>query len=146
MTSDLPAFEVPDAAPSAAPVLHEDTHVAVFEIVKPSLVPGKRWTLSDGQRHFGVEMEDRDFLGKVERRDVAFGHGDAIKVELTAAVPEGTPRILLTPGAGPGLQLSFVERWTFDSRAFKAVDPETYVRYAKKGGSWVLKPVGGGEQ
>ena len=70
---------------------------------------------------------------------------DAIKVELTRLAAEGSDNIQLAAGAGPALRLSYVERWTFDSRRFKAVDPENWVRYAKKGGSWVLKQVGGGE-
>lgn len=71
---------------------------------------------------------------------------DGIKAELTRAAPE-QPRIELTGQAGPPLRLSYSETWRFDSRRFKSEDPATYVRYAKKSGSWTLKVAsqGGGE-
>lgn len=70
---------------------------------------------------------------------------DAIKLELTQAAPD-EERVTLR-GDGPTLALTYAERWTIDSRKLKAEDPETYVRYAKKGGSWTLKalPQGGAE-
>ena len=68
---------------------------------------------------------------------------DAIKRELTDAAP-GQPKIELNGPAGPALRLTYSETWRFDSRSFKANDPETYVRYAKKTGSWTLKAATGG--
>lgn len=65
---------------------------------------------------------------------------DAIKVELNTAAPEET-RVELRGDAGPGLVLRYTERWTLDSKKMKAEDPLTYVRYARKGGSWSLSQV-----
>lgn len=72
---------------------------------------------------------------------------DGIKAELTAAAPEGSTKIELTGTGAPALRLSYVESWRFDSVGLKKADPATYVRFAKKSGSWVLKaaPAGGGE-
>lgn len=70
---------------------------------------------------------------------------DGIKLALSEAAPDQT-RIDLRGGHGPALRLSYTETWRFDSKRFKAEDPETYVRYAKKSGSWALKAVAGGEQ
>lgn len=64
---------------------------------------------------------------------------DAIKAELTAAAP-GAERIDVAHNAlAQPLRLAYVEKWTVDTKALKADDPETYVRYARKGGSWVLR-------
>lgn len=62
---------------------------------------------------------------------------DAIKVELNTAAPEET-RVELRGDAGPALVLRYSERWTLDSKKLKAENPETYVRYARKGGAWSL--------
>lgn len=68
---------------------------------------------------------------------------DAIKLELTQAAPEQR-RVVLAGGSGPRLALVYSERWTVDSKKLKAEAPETYVRFAKKGGSWSLKAVAAG--
>lgn len=71
---------------------------------------------------------------------------DGIKVELANAAP-GVERVDLVSPAGPPLGLRLVVSWRFNSRKFKAEDPETWVRYASKGEVWTLKPLslGGGE-
>lgn len=68
---------------------------------------------------------------------------DAIKVELTQAAPEGERKIELAGQAGPVLRLTYSESWRLDSKRLKAEHPETWVRYAKKSGSWTLKATGG---
>lgn len=75
---------------------------------------------------------------------------DAIKLELTQAAPDATKIELHGPegSAAPPLALTYTETWRFDSRKFKADDPLTYVRYAKKSGSWRLaeaRAAGGGQ-
>jgi hypothetical protein len=68
---------------------------------------------------------------------------DAIKLELTAAAP-GATRVDLAAGRhGPGLQLTYAERWTVDAGRLKREDPTTYVLFAKKSGAWSLRPVKG---
>lgn len=69
---------------------------------------------------------------------------DAIKLELTQAAPEET-KVALVSDNGPRMTLTYSETWRFDSTRFKREDPETYVRFAKKSGSWTLKAVAGGE-
>lgn len=65
---------------------------------------------------------------------------DGIKAELANAAP-GQEQVTLRGAGGPVLALAYAERWTVDSRKLKAEDPETYVRFAKKGGAWSLKVV-----
>ena len=68
---------------------------------------------------------------------------DAIKVELMAANPGTNSIVVVHPALPQPLRLSYVERWDLDAKRLKVEDPETYVRYARKGGSWVLKAVRG---
>lgn len=69
---------------------------------------------------------------------------DAIKLELITAAPDSTA-IEAHSASGPTLRLVHSESWRLDSTRLKAVDPATWVRYAKKSGSWTLKAVGGGQ-
>lgn len=68
---------------------------------------------------------------------------DALKREMTDAAP-GATTVDLEGAAGKALHLTFVETWRFNSVQFKADDPETYVRYAEKSGSWKLEAKRGG--
>lgn len=63
---------------------------------------------------------------------------DALKLELNTAAP-GATKVELEGTAGPRLTLGYVETWRFDSTRFKKDDPFTYVKYAKKSGSWTLR-------
>ncbi|MEU1810976.1 hypothetical protein [Micromonospora aurantiaca (nom. illeg.)] len=68
---------------------------------------------------------------------------DAIKAELTEAAP-GEQRIDVAHEAlTQPLRLSYVERWSLDTKTLKAEEPETYVRFARKGGSWQLRGIQG---
>ena len=67
---------------------------------------------------------------------------DGIKAALVEAAPEGQMKIGLSGVFGPALQLTYSESWRVDSTKLKAEDPVTYVRYAKKSGSWSLRQVG----
>lgn len=69
---------------------------------------------------------------------------DGIKAELSALAPDET-RVELRGAGRQSLRLTYTESWRLDSRALKKADPHTYVKYAKKSGSWSLRPVGGGE-
>lgn len=71
---------------------------------------------------------------------------DAIKYALQQRAAEGAQKITLVGNSGPALALTYTERWTIDSRKLKAEDPLTYVKYAKKGGSWSLRVAQGGEE
>lgn len=80
--------------------------------------------------------------------DAASSHLDAIKTgikaELAQLAPEGSTKIALNGTDGPPLTLTYAESWRVDSRKLKTEDPETYVRFAKKSGSWTLKAARGG--
>lgn len=68
---------------------------------------------------------------------------DALKVELTARHP-GAPQVEVAHEAlAAPLRLTYVESWRLDTKRLKAENPETYVRYATKGGSWQLRAVAG---
>lgn len=72
---------------------------------------------------------------------------DAIKVEAQTAAYDAerdhspTEINITSPYLDAPLRLSYVERWTLDAKRMKAEDPATYVTYARKSGSWVLKAV-----
>jgi hypothetical protein len=66
---------------------------------------------------------------------------DAIKAELAAAVPGAQTIDVAHEALAAPLRLSYVESWRLDTKRLKAEAPETYVRYAVKGGSWQLRGV-----
>lgn len=86
---EVPAVVAPPTPPDPS-VLFDGEHVGVFAIIKPSLIPDHRWTLSDGGRKsYGVDMEDRRFMERVSRREYMFGAGDALKVRMRTTVKRG---------------------------------------------------------
>lgn len=64
---------------------------------------------------------------------------DAIKLELTSLDSDERRFELTGTATAPALRLTYIESWRLDSTRMKQQDPETYVRYAKKSGSWTLK-------
>lgn len=69
---------------------------------------------------------------------------DAIKLELTQTDPEQR-RFQLLPAPGVEarpLNLTYTESWRLNSTQLKKDQPETWVRYAKKSGSWRLSEGG----
>lgn len=67
---------------------------------------------------------------------------DAIKAELLRAMPEGATALILTsPHLPAPLRYSSRTSWRFDSKACKAKDPLTYVKYAKQSTAWYLEAV-----
>lgn len=64
---------------------------------------------------------------------------DAIKAELTTRHPGAVQVDVAHEALAAPLRLSYVESWTLDTKRLKAEDPETYVRYARKGGRWELR-------
>ncbi|WP_428964128.1 hypothetical protein [Micromonospora fluostatini] len=66
---------------------------------------------------------------------------DAIKAELTTALPD-VQRIEVAHGSlAQPLRLTYVDSWRLDTKALKAEMPEVYVRYARKGGKWDLRGI-----
>lgn len=78
------------------------------------------------------------YCGRERDRALSTAITDAIKLELTQAAPEDR-KIALVGNAGSTLRLTYVESWWIDSRKLKAEDPETYVQYARKSGTWTLR-------
>lgn len=67
---------------------------------------------------------------------------DAIKLELTGLDPNERRFELASGADAPPLRLNYVESWRIDTPKMKREDPETYVRFAKKSGSWRLSTGG----
>lgn len=65
---------------------------------------------------------------------------DALKVELTTQAPGDAVIVVATgdPVRKP-LRLTAQTSWRLDSKRLKAEAPETYVRYATRSTSWVLR-------
>jgi hypothetical protein len=68
---------------------------------------------------------------------------DGIKAELAAAAPGALQVDVAHPALAQPLRLSYVESWALDTKRLKAEDPETYVRYARKGSRWELRGLRG---
>lgn len=66
------------------------------------------------------------------------GITDAIKAEVQQLAP-GSERMEIRGDYGPALSMTYVESWRVDSKRMRAEDPETYVRYAVKQGTWKLE-------
>lgn len=70
------------APPPFSDIIHEDERVGAFEVVVLSFVDKYRWRLSDGNATFTAAMLDEKFFDRVQRREIAFGKGDILKVRL----------------------------------------------------------------
>jgi hypothetical protein len=68
---------------------------------------------------------------------------DGIKSEVFSQLPEGATAATIAGQAGPPLAMTYVESWRLDSKRMKSEDPELYVRYAVKSGTWKLEKVRG---
>lgn len=70
-------------APSAEEeqIVREERNAA-FSIVSLAFKDGNKWRLSDGQNTIGVTMADEDFLGSVNRNEIAFAKGDILVCRL----------------------------------------------------------------
>lgn len=79
-----------------------------------------------------------------EWADRAKALSDSIKRELQEAAPEALKVELVTDGQR-SLRLSYRESWRLNTAKLKAQDPQTYVQYAVKSGSWTLTTGGSGE-
>ncbi|AWJ93833.1 hypothetical protein Sp245p_28860 (plasmid) [Azospirillum baldaniorum] len=66
----------------ASNILIENT-AEVYLSVGTAVLQGKtRWRFTDGRNHFSAQIEDLDFLGRVERGEERFGRGDVMLVKL----------------------------------------------------------------
>jgi hypothetical protein len=62
--------------------------ITVLEIVSPVFREGNKWRFRQGESYFYAAIQDEVFLALVERREIAFGRGDALRVELEIEVTE----------------------------------------------------------
>ena len=75
---DLPSFDVEVAERELSSTQQE----AVVQIVKPSFSEKLKWMLFNGTSNFYADIEDDDFFGRVQSRDVVFGKGDLLSVKM----------------------------------------------------------------
>jgi hypothetical protein len=57
------------------------TREALLKVIKPNFEKGQ-WGFDDGSSRFGAKMEDKEFVAKVNAREIAFYSGDVLKVRL----------------------------------------------------------------
>ena len=60
------------------------TREALLRLVTVHFVGKRKWTFSDGTARFDASIEDREFLGRLESREVGFFKGDILHVRLRA--------------------------------------------------------------
>lgn len=88
------------------------------------------------------QLHARYYALKAER-DAAAEAFDAVAAEIkselgTRAAETDATKVQLISKAGAPLRLTYSESWRVDSTRLKREDPETYVKWAKKSGSWSL--------
>jgi len=76
---ELSYFSVPVIEEKA---LTENERTAAFVIIKPSFDKSLKWVFSDGNMNFSADMEDGNFLDKLDQRQISFTKGDVLKVRL----------------------------------------------------------------
>lgn len=86
---DARSFVAPSTSENT---IFENLFPKVFSIDTLSFKPGKKWRLSDGHgRSTLVDVEDQDFIGRVERSEVRFAKGDLLYCDVRETARE-TPR------------------------------------------------------
>ncbi|GGG71923.1 hypothetical protein [Edaphobacter dinghuensis] len=85
--ADLQQQDFPDVPDVEMPMLSDNKSSAggpqelIVQILKPAFVEGK-WSVSDGNKKYQVDMEDPVFKGRVHSREIGFYEGDLYRVEL----------------------------------------------------------------
>lgn len=74
------SFNAPIGKESAEVSMDEST--AVVEVVAPTFRQDNKWRLAQGDTSFHAAMLDEEFLGLVDRHEVVFGKGDALRVRM----------------------------------------------------------------
>lgn len=80
---ELPAFKAV-AESETEEVLLQGDRIAILQVLKPSFDTDLRWFVSEGDARFGADMKDKAFLVKLDKKEVTFGKGDALKVKLAS--------------------------------------------------------------
>ncbi len=78
----LPFFHLEDAVPEPPSdleeVLSDNTRPMAYEVIRPSFDPTLQWTMSDGDRHIGVYVDDKEFMDRVARGVYEFRAGAVV--------------------------------------------------------------------
>lgn len=64
------------------PDLLDDTSEAVLVLRRAAFDGNLNWEFSDGSANYSASIEDRDFLGRVDRNELEFGAHDALRVRM----------------------------------------------------------------
>jgi hypothetical protein len=78
-------------------VLHTSKRESIYRIVKPALLGSYDWVFSEGDETtpFSAPIEDAGFLERRDRREITFGAGDLLKVEVeSTAVRTASNRLV----------------------------------------------------
>jgi hypothetical protein len=78
---DLPWFHALSEIPEDELIVDGERDAALT-VIKPSFDNDLKWYFSDGENRFSATMEDRDFLKRLEKREIRFGQGDILIVRL----------------------------------------------------------------
>lgn len=62
--------------------LTEERRITHLEVIKPSFQENLKWTFSEGDGTVNADMGDKDFLDRLNRREIGFVKGDVLKVEM----------------------------------------------------------------
>ena len=74
-------FKVPDVEDQDE-VIYDRATEQVFSIAALSFKEENKWRLSDGTNTFLVDMEDQEFLAKINNNEEVFAKGDQLKIRL----------------------------------------------------------------
>ena len=118
-SEETPSFEERATAQEADVLLTNRTE-AIVGLARPAFDAKLQWTVTDGSRRYPVKIEDKTFLGQVERREHTFGVNDALRVRMritTHRKPAGGIRtehtvekvLAIIPGA-EGRQITLFDR------------------------------------
>ncbi|MBI5193237.1 MAG: hypothetical protein HZA08_07340 [Nitrospirae bacterium] len=76
---DIPSFSQPEFTEG---VTVDNEQAALLEIVRLSFEEKYKWTFTNGNMIFNADIEDVEFLNKLNRREILFAKGDILKVSL----------------------------------------------------------------
>lgn len=71
---DVPAFDIPEFAEET--LVDETERTKWLQIDSLSFKEGNKWRLTDGGEPFFAVIEDAEFLGRIDRREIAFAKAD----------------------------------------------------------------------
>jgi hypothetical protein len=72
----VPEMQVAEAA------VERNTRDTMLTIVRPNFDKKGQWGFAEGSAKFSAKMEDREFLNRVQNREISFQSGDVFRVRL----------------------------------------------------------------